>query len=134
MMHPAEVLTHADLVAPDERWGLDAGPLIRETGVRCGTPLDANRGRERLRVRVAVHPALDGEVAAAAAAARRILDAPPLLAALRANPAADFVLGVPDLVFHDGFRACTVERPGTDLVEHAWFFVPATRSGRSPVR
>ena len=101
---------------------------------------------ERVRLRVALHrglmkPADSGWVGTAAIAVHRILDSPPLRAALRDNPHADYVLGVPDLLYRDviqhsvepplpdQFEEATVELPEKQFVEHAWIHVPPGRRG-----
>jgi len=97
---------------------------------------------ERVRLRVALHrglmkPADSGWVGTAAIAVHRILDSPPLRAALRDNPDVDYVLGVPDVLYRDvirhsslpplpdTFTEVTVELPEKQFVEHIWLHVPA---------
>ncbi len=96
--------------------------------------------RERMRLRVALHRGLvkeadNGWVGSAAIAVHRILDSPPLRAAVGDNPAAVFVLGIPDVLYRDvivhaveppgpdDFRPMTVELPAKDFVEHGWLAV-----------
>ena len=93
----------------------------------------------RLRLRVALHrgavkPAANGWVGASAIAVHRILDSPPVRAAMR-DPTADFVVAVPDFLFRDvisqcfdfpkpdDFRDVMVEIPEKGFVERAWIFV-----------
>ncbi|MFI2712205.1 hypothetical protein ACH495_18980 [Micromonospora sp. NPDC018662] len=101
---------------------------------------------ERMRLRVALHrglmkPADSGWVGTAAIAVHRILDSPPLRAALRDNPGVDYVLGVPDVLYRDvlrhsalpplpdQFREVAVELPEKQFVEHAWIHVPPGQAG-----
>ncbi|WP_422733409.1 hypothetical protein ACN26Y_21600 [Micromonospora sp. WMMD558] len=96
---------------------------------------------ERVRLRVALHrglmkPADSGWVGASAIAVHRILDSPPLRAALRDNPGVDFVVGVPDVLYRDvirhsvvpplpdQFTEITIELPEKQFVEHCWLHVP----------
>ncbi|GIF72993.1 hypothetical protein [Asanoa siamensis] len=95
---------------------------------------------DRMRIRVALHRGLvkegaNGWIGNAPIAVHRILDSPPLRAALHAHPRADFVLGVPDVLYRDvfvhaeerprcdEFTAMTVELPEKGFVEHAWLYV-----------
>ncbi|MGW4461851.1 hypothetical protein [Micromonospora sp. NPDC004704] len=95
---------------------------------------------DRLRMRVALHRGLllegaNGWVGTASIAVHRILDSPPMRAALTAHPQADFVLGVPDVLYRDvvvpaaepplpdQFTAMTVDLPDKGFVEHAWLYV-----------
>ena len=97
-------------------------------------------GEDRLRMRVALHRGLvkegaNGWIGTASIAVHRILDSPPLRAALTEHPLADFVLGVPDVLYHDvvvhaqqpplpeDFTAVTVNLPEKGFVEHAWVYV-----------
>ncbi len=109
--------------------------------------LDRDRGRaaaERMRLRVALHRGLvketaNGWVGAAAIAVHRLLDSPPLRAAIKENPEAPYVLGLPDVLYQDviahavepplasDFRPMTVELPEKDFVEHGWLTVGAAR-------
>ena len=103
--------------------------------VNAGAPAD------RLRLRVAMHRGLmkegpSGWIGHAAVAVHRILDAAPLRSALAANPAVDFVLGVPDVLYQDvlvhsyealrgeDFEEITVEVPEKRFREHAWVYLP----------
>lgn len=96
---------------------------------------------ERVRLRVALHrglmkPADSGWVGTAAIAVHRILDSPPLRAAIRDTPTADYVLGVPDLLYQDvirhsavpplphQFTEITIDLPDKGFVEHGWLHVP----------
>ncbi|WP_144081724.1 hypothetical protein [Micromonospora wenchangensis] len=96
---------------------------------------------ERMRLRFALHrglmkPGDSGWVGAAAIAVHRILDSPPLRAALRDNPLVDYVLGVPDVLYQDvlrhsqlpplpeRFAEVTVDLPEKGFVEHCWLHVP----------
>ncbi|MGC5031040.1 hypothetical protein [Micromonospora sp. DT229] len=96
---------------------------------------------ERVRLRVALHrglmkPADSGWVGTAAIAVHRILDSLPLRAAIRDTPAADYVLGVPDLLYQDvirhsavpplphQFTEITIDLPDKGFVEHGWLHVP----------
>jgi hypothetical protein len=95
----------------------------------------------RLRLRVALHrglmnPGDNGWVGTATIAVHRILDSPPVRDALREHTAADFVLGVPDVLFRDvimhsyepprpdEFAEITVDLPAKKFVENAWLYVP----------
>jgi hypothetical protein len=101
----------------------------------------------RLRLRVALHrgivkPAANGWAGVSAIAVHRILDSPPVRAAMR-DPGADFVVAVPDFLFRDvisqcfdfpgpdDFRGVTVEIPEKGFLEQAWILVCARRE--SPV-
>ncbi|MGC5290595.1 hypothetical protein [Micromonospora sp. DT231] len=107
---------------------------LRRTNVGLGPA-------ERVRLRVALHrglmkPADSGWVGAAAIAVHRILDSPPLRAALRDNPGVDYVLGLPDVLYRDvirhsalpplpdAFTEVTVDLPEKQFVEHSWLHVP----------
>ncbi|GIF23106.1 hypothetical protein BJ973_000536 [Actinoplanes tereljensis] len=109
--------------------------------------IDRDRGRttdERMRLRVALHRGLvketaNGWVGAAAIAVHRLLDSPPLRAAIKDNPEAPYVLGLPDVLYHDvivhavepplppDFRPITVELPEKDFTEHGWLMVGKAR-------
>ncbi|MGY3516080.1 hypothetical protein ACVMYR_07180 [Micromonospora sp. PTRAS2] len=101
---------------------------------------------ERMRLRVALHrglmkPADGGWVGDAAIAVHRILDSPPLRAALTDNPQVDFVLGVPDVLYQDvirhsrvpplpdRFTPVTIDLPEKRFVEHGWLHVPHGEGG-----
>ncbi|GAA4719864.1 hypothetical protein [Phytohabitans rumicis] len=126
--------------------GLDESVVIpRLVQGLAGALRDVNRDLNslaRIRLRVALHrglmkPGASGWVGSAPIAVHRILDSPPLRAALRDNPASDFVLGVPDVLFQDviahsyaglpadDFTPMTVDLPDKSFVEHAWLYVPA---------
>ncbi len=102
---------------------------------------DGLRGAdERIRLRVALHrglvkPADNGWVGTASIAVHRILDSPPLRAALRDHEAAGFVLGVPDVLYQDvirhlddppadSFRQVRIDLPAKRFTENAWLYVP----------
>ncbi|RUL95216.1 MULTISPECIES: hypothetical protein [Micromonospora] len=102
---------------------------------------DGLSAEERVRLRVALHrglmkPADSGWVGTAAIAVHRILDSPPLRAAIRDTPTADYVLGVPDLLYQDvirhsvvpplphQFTEITIDLPDKGFVEHGWLHVP----------
>jgi len=119
--------------------------LLRELRVAL---TDLNRratGADRMRLRVALHRGLvkegsNGWIGAAAIAVHRILDSPPLRRALAGDDAADFVLGVPDVLFRDvivpsdgpprpeDFEPVVVTLPEKGFIEHAWLHIgrPAT--------
>jgi hypothetical protein len=95
---------------------------------------------DRVRMRVALHRGLvsegaNGWIGRAPIAVHRILDSKPLHEALSANAAADFVLGVPDVLYRDVFEpattrprsdeftAMTVHLPEKGFIEHAWVYV-----------
>ncbi|MDR7279122.1 hypothetical protein [Catenuloplanes atrovinosus] len=99
---------------------------------------------ERIRVRVALHrglvePGANGWVGVAPIAVHRILDSRPLHDAIRDHPAADFVLGVPDVLYRDviahsaeppgagDFSPAVVDLPDKDFLEHCWVHVGAPR-------
>lgn len=117
---------------------------------------DHNRGlapEARIRLRVAVHEGLvhldgaTGYPGNAVVTVCRLVDAPPLKAALREFPAANVALIVSDRIYQDivrhnneprpdRFQRVLVELPGKDFREYAWVFVPdedATRLGRHPL-
>jgi hypothetical protein len=95
---------------------------------------------QRMRLRVALHRGLvkegsNGWVGNAAIAVHRILDSPPLRAAVQDNPAASYVLGVPEMLFRDviapavrspsadDFREMVVDLPTKNYIERGWFYV-----------
>jgi len=113
--------------------------LLHELGERL---TDRDRGRapvEAMRLRVALHRGLvkeapNGWVGAAAIAVHRLLDSPPLRAAVSENPAATFALGLPDVLYRDvivpgehppaaDFREMTVDLPEKGFVERGWLYV-----------
>ncbi|XVU23520.1 hypothetical protein ACQPZJ_40695 [Actinoplanes sp. CA-054009] len=95
---------------------------------------------DRMRLRLALHRGLvreadNGWVGRAATAVHRLLDSAPLRAAVAEHPAADYVLGVPDVLFADvlstgddpppaAFRPVTVDIPAKGFLERGWIFVP----------
>ncbi len=102
---------------------------------------------DRLRLRLALHrglvkPARNGWVGSSAIAVHRLLDSPPLRSALREQHAADYVLGIPDVLFRDvivhatepplprDFVPVVVDLPEKSFVEHCWLAIgsPAVRS------
>lgn len=102
--------------------------------------LNAAETADPLRMRVALHRGLikegrNGWIGAAPIAVHRILDSPPLRDALSAHRAADFVLGVPDVLYRDvfvhavlpprqdQFTEMTVELPEKGFIEHCWLHV-----------
>jgi hypothetical protein len=124
--------------------GIDESVVIPRMIADIGASLAArDRGRpadDRMRLRVALHRGLvkegsNGWVGTAAIAVHRILDSPPLRAAITENPDATYVLGLPDVLFHDvithavepplpaQFRPMTVRLPDKDFVEHGWLTV-----------
>jgi hypothetical protein len=126
--------------------GIDESTVIPRmiSALRTGL-LDRDRGRpadERMTLRVALHRGLvketaNGWVGSAAIGVHRLLDSPPLRAAIRDNPEAPYVLGVPDVLYHDviahaiepplpsDFQPMTVELPEKNFVEHGWLTVGA---------
>ncbi|MEV6841876.1 hypothetical protein [Actinoplanes sp. NPDC051411] len=114
--------------------------LLHELGARLverdtGMPAD-----ERMRLRVALHRGLvkegdNGWVGTSAIAVHRILDSAPLRAAVKENPAACYVLGLPDVLYRDviehaveppragDFHEMVVDLPEKQFVERGWFYV-----------
>jgi|SRR4051794_4464532 hypothetical protein len=97
---------------------------------------------ERMRLRVAFHRGLvkeaaNGWVGGAAIAVHRILNSSPLRQAIDENSQAPYVLGLPDVLFHDviahavepplptDFRPMTVAVPEKEFVEEGWLTVGA---------
>jgi hypothetical protein len=128
--------------------GIDESVVIPRMIAAIGSGLtarDARRSAEdRMRLRVALHRGLvketvNGWVGSAAIAVHRILDSPPLRAAINENPQAPYVLGLPDVLYRDvivhavepprpaDFRPMIVELPEKDFVEQAWLTVGADR-------
>jgi hypothetical protein len=123
-------------VIPDLLHELGARLVERDTGV----PAD-----ERMRLRVALHRGLvkegdNGWVGSSAIAVHRILDSAPLRAAVKDNPAACYVLGLPDVLYRDviehaveppragDFHEMIVDLPEKQFVERGWLYVgPGTR-------
>ncbi|RLQ01399.1 hypothetical protein EAD96_23945 [Micromonospora sp. BL1] len=119
----------------------ELGTALREVNA-VATP-DA-----RLRLRLALHrglvkPACNGWVGSSTIAVHRLLDSPPLRTALREHAAADFVLGIPDVLFQDvivhaaepplpsDFTPVVVDLPEKSFVEHCWVAVGTTSSVRA---
>jgi hypothetical protein len=114
--------------------------LLRELGDGL-TRRDATMPVEqRMRLRVALHRGLvkegsNGWVGSSAIAVHRILDSPPLRTAVQQNPAASYVLGVPEVLFRDvivpavespgpdDFREMLVDLPAKNYVERGWLYV-----------
>lgn len=125
-------------VAVDESAVIPA--LLRELGeslIRRDATLAVE---QRMRLRIALHRGLvkegsNGWVGSSAIAVHRILDAPPLRTAVQQNPAASYVLGVPEVLFRDvivpavespapdEFREMLVDLPAKNYVERAWLYV-----------
>jgi hypothetical protein len=121
--------------------GLDESAVIPRLIDGLGAALaerNAAEPREEMRLRFALHRGLvkeadNGWVGRAPVAVHRLLDSPPVRAALREHPEAGFVLAVPDVLFADvvaetpqapAFRPITVEIPAKNFVEQAWLYVP----------
>jgi hypothetical protein len=124
--------------------GIDESVVIPRLLAALGAGL-AERDRdvpeqERMRLRVALHRGLvkeadNGWVGSAAIAVHRILDSPPLRLAIAANPAADYVLGVPDFLFRDviapsdgelrpeQFTEDTADLPSKHFTEVIWIYI-----------
>lgn len=128
--------------------GVDESVVIpRLIGRLRAALLDRDRERpegERMRLRVAFHRGLvkeaaNGWVGGVAVAVHRILDSGPLRQAIKENPEAPYVLGLPDVLFHDviahavepplpaDFRPMTVELPEKAFVEQGWLTIGAGR-------
>jgi hypothetical protein len=99
-----------------------------------------------MRLRFALHRGLtsadvNGWVGTSTIAVHRILDSSPLREALAGDPAAGFVLGVPDVLYQDvirhavtpplptSFTEMVVDLPAKGFVEHGWLHV-GTAAGR----
>jgi len=112
--------------------------LLRELDVALR---ELNQSDSPMRLRVALHRGLikegrNGWIGAAPIAVHRILESPPLREALREHAGADFVLGVPDVLFRDAivhfvepprsddFTPMLISMPEKDFVEHGWLHVP----------
>jgi hypothetical protein len=129
--------------------GIDESDVIPRLvcGLRAALA-DTNRDEDRMRLRVALHRGLvkeadNGWVGNAATAVHRILDSAPVREALREHTDADFVLGVPDVLFHDviahsprpprpdEFREVIVHLPDKNFLERSWLYVaqPLPRNG-----
>ncbi len=95
----------------------------------------------RLRLRVALHRGhvswgVNGWIGDSTIAVHRLLDCSAIRSALRANPAADFALIVPDTLYRDviahhfgglnprTFDKVTARLPGKQFVEQAWIHLP----------
>ncbi|GLW29042.1 hypothetical protein [Actinoplanes regularis] len=128
--------------------GIDESVVMpRMIGALRAGLLDRDRGRapdERMRLRVALHRGLvkeaaNGWVGTAAIAVHRILDSPPLRAAITENPEAPYVLGLPDVLYQDviahavepplaaDFQPMTVRLPEKDFTERGWLTVGRAR-------
>jgi hypothetical protein len=130
--------------------GIDESAVIPRLLAELGAGL-TERDRDvpeqgRMRLRVALHRGLvkeadNGWVGSAAIAVHRILDSPPLRAAVGEHPAAVYVLGIPDVLYRDvivhaveppgpdDFRPMTVDLPAKDFVEHGWLAVGPAVTG-----
>jgi hypothetical protein len=114
--------------------------MVQDLGRALGELNGSTAASDRLRLRVALHRGLvkaapNGWVGSASIAVHRILDSPPLRATLRERPAADFVLGLPDVLYQDvirhtaepplpaEFRPITIDLPAKNFVEHGWLHV-----------
>ncbi|MFI5889762.1 hypothetical protein ACIA5D_06535 [Actinoplanes sp. NPDC051513] len=123
--------------------GLDEAAAIPRLLRGIAAALTARNAAEpgdRMRLRLALHRGLvkeadNGWVGRATTAVHRILDSPPLRTALVEHPHADYVLGVPDVLFADvlsttddpppaSFRPITVDLPHKGFLEQAWLHVP----------
>jgi hypothetical protein len=95
---------------------------------------------DRIRLRLALHRGLvkegaNGWIGVAPIAVHRILDSPALRTALREHTAADYVLGLPDVLFQDvvahavepplpgDFRPVTIDLPEKNFVERGWLHI-----------
>ncbi|MFF5079141.1 hypothetical protein ACFY36_18955 [Actinoplanes sp. NPDC000266] len=112
----------------------------RNTSAHAAPDATAAGAGDRMRLRLALHRGLvreadNGWVGRAATAVHRLLDCGPLRAAAAEHPAADYVLGVPDVLFADvlssgddpppaAFRPVTVDIPAKGFLERGWIFVP----------
>ena len=124
--------------------GLDESVAIPQLLAELEVALsDANAGLppdERIRLRVALHRGLikeggNGWIGTAPIAVHRILDSPPLRAALAEHDKAGYVLGVPDVLYRDvlvhlagppgpdDFDAMTVDLPAKGFLEQCWLYV-----------
>ncbi|MFI9384876.1 hypothetical protein [Kutzneria sp. NPDC052558] len=127
-------------ILPD---GLDEAtvvPLLLEGVAKAMR--EVNRGldrHERLRIRMAMDrglltPSVNGWVGGATIAVHRMLDSPPLRAALTVHDHADHVVMVSRTLFRDvirhgcdgfgPFAEIDVDIPGKGFSERAWLFVP----------
>lgn len=124
--------------------GIDESTVIPRLiqGIHSGLS-ELNRAAplgDRMRLRVALHRGLvkegaNGWVGVAPIAVHRILDCPALRAALREHTAADYVLGLPDVLFQDvvahavepplaaDFSPITVDLPEKNFVERGWLHI-----------
>jgi hypothetical protein len=124
--------------------GIDESVVIPRVIARLGAGLlDRDRGRaaeDRMRLRVALHRGLvkeeaNGWVGTAAIAVHRILDSPQMRTAIKENPIAPYVLGLPDVLYQDviahavepplpaDFRPMTMALPEKNFVEQGWVMV-----------
>ncbi|UQU64300.1 hypothetical protein COUCH_35980 [Couchioplanes caeruleus] len=114
--------------------------LLHELHRALGELNDGADPADRMRLRVAFHRGLikegdNGWIGAAPIAVHRFLDSPPLRRALADHDEADFVLGVPDVLFRDvivpaaapprpeDFVPMVVDLPEKGFVEHGWLHV-----------
>ncbi|MEV4352045.1 hypothetical protein AB0J83_46930 [Actinoplanes sp. NPDC049596] len=122
--------------------GLDEAAAVPRLLRGIATALTARNATadDRMRLRLALHRGLvreadNGWVGRAATAVHRLLDSPPLRAAVVEHPAADYVLGVPDVLYADvlstgddpppaAFRPVTVDLPAKGFQERSWIYVP----------
>jgi hypothetical protein len=124
--------------------------LLHELGARLVERDSGMPDERRMRLRVALHRGLikegdNGWVGTSAIAVHRILDSSPLRTAIQENPAACYVLGVPDVLYRDviehaveppragDFRSMTVDLPAKNFVERGWVYVgPGVSSSARP--
>jgi hypothetical protein len=126
-------------VGIDESWVI---PTFVESLAAALREVNEPAGTERIRLRVAMHRGLmkkgpSGWVGKAPVAVHRILNASELHVALADHPGADFVLGVPDMLYQDvlvhsyaplyaeAFRKVTVDVPEKGFREQTWIYVPS---------
>jgi hypothetical protein len=118
-------------VIPEMLHELGSRLAERDTGMPAG---------ERMRLRVALHRGLvkeghNGWVGSAAIAVHRLLDSSPLRAAVKENPGASYVLGLPDVLYKDviehafeppragDFHEMLVDLPEKNFTERGWIYV-----------
>lgn len=97
---------------------------------------------DRIRLRLALHrglvkPGDNGWVGRATIAVHRILESPPLRAAVLEHPEVDLAVGIPDVLYQDvirlteaypgpdDFTPVTVDLPAKGFSEHAWLYLGA---------
>ncbi|MBE1491930.1 hypothetical protein [Plantactinospora soyae] len=123
--------------------GIDESVVIPEFLTGLGHALaqaNSELGDDRVRLRVALHrglvePAPNGWVGTSAIAVHRLLDSPPVRAALRAHTGGGFVVVVPDFLYQDvilpgqmaadDYTDVTVELPEKNFVARSWLRVCA---------